>query len=386
MSRYSLSIFAVLALLSLMTSLRVVRAEEPPTDIKTTMKKNFDALMNLQPYVADPQAFSDPKNKNEIQKNLDSMSGLQHVFPQKMAEQEPGLAAISGLFSEYLQDVQSSFRSGASRSFVRNQIRTMTGFCLSCHTRVSTNQSFTDLQHKVDSSPLTDFQRAEFYAATRQFDKAIQAFDKFISHTPTEEFGYIELGHAVREILSITIRVKQDAKATFYMLEKLSSRADLPEFFQRYVAEWKKDVTKWMKEKKRPKDMTATELMAKANSLIGQARERQLFPVDPAGDVNYLRATNYIHEALQKDPKGKFRGEALYLLGSCYDSLQDPLLWALDSLYFEACIREFPHTDTSKKCYRRYASKLYFGYTGSGGTFIPEDELKKLSELRKLSK
>lgn len=385
MSRYSLSIFMGLALLSLMTSLHAVRAEEISTDIKATMKKNFDALMNLQPYVADPKAFSDPKNRDDIQKNLDSMSGLQHVFPQKMADQEPGLAAISGLFSDYLQDVQKSFKSGASGSFVRNQVRTMTGFCLSCHTRVGTNQSFADLQNKVDSSPLTEFQKAEFYAATRQFDKAIQAFDKFISRTPSGEFGYIELGRAVRETLSITIRVKQDAKATFYILEKLSSRKDLPEFFQRYVAEWKKDVTKWTQEKKRPKDMTATELMAKASSLIDQAGKRQLFAVDPAGDVSYLRATNYIHEALQKDPKGKFRGEALYLLGTCYDSLQDPLLWALDSLYFEACVREFPHTDVSKKCYRRYASKLYFGYTGSGGTFIPEDELKKLSELRKLS-
>ncbi|MEW6057347.1 MAG: hypothetical protein AB1540_12115 [Bdellovibrionota bacterium] len=384
MSRYSLSIFMGLALLSLVTPLGGVRAEEP-ADLKATMKKNFDALINLQPYVADPKAFSDPKNREEIQKNLDSMSGLQHVFPTKMADQEPGLAAISGLFSDYLQDVQKSFRAGANGSFVRNQVRTMTGFCLSCHTRVSTGQSFMDLQNKVDSSPLTEFQKAEFYAATRQFDKAIRAFDKFISRTPSGEVGYIELGRAVREVLSVTIRVKQDAKTTFYMLEKLSSRKDLPEFFQRYVAEWKKDVKRWMQEKKRPKNMTTAELMLKARSLIAQAGERQLFPVDPAGDVSYLRATNYIHEALQKDPKGKFRGEALYLLGVCYDSLQDPLLWALDSLYFESCIREFPRTDVAKRCYHRYASKLYFGYSGSGGTFIPEDEIKKLSELRKLS-
>ena len=125
--------------------------------------------------------------------------------------------------------------------------------------------------------------------------------------------------------------------------------------------------------------------MAQAKTFVDQATKQQLFAADPAGDVNFLRATNYIHEALQKEPKGKFRGEALYLLGTCYDALQDPLLWALDSLYFEACIREFPHTAVSKKCYSRYASKLYFGYSGSGGTFVPQDELKKLSELGKLS-
>jgi hypothetical protein len=137
----------------------------------------------------------------------------------------------------------------------------------------------------------------------------------------------------VREALSITVRVKQDAKATSELLEKLTRRDDLPDFFKRYAAEWKEDVAKWMQEKKRPKEMSSAELMAKAKALVDQAAKRQLFPVDPSGDVNYLRATNYIHEALQKEPKGKFRGEALYLLGGCYDSLQDPLLWALDSLY-----------------------------------------------------
>ncbi|MBI3541993.1 MAG: hypothetical protein HY075_01780, partial [Deltaproteobacteria bacterium] len=276
-------------------------------------------------------------------------------------------------------------RTGANGSFVRNRIRTMAGFCLSCHTRVGTTQSFADADNKIEASALSEFQRAEFYAATRQFDRAIKAFDEFISRTPNGEFGYIELGRAVREALSLTIRVKQDPKATAALLEKLGAREDLPDFFHRYVAEWKSDVAKWKSEKKGPKDLTPGELMAKAQALIADAEKRQLFQVDPAGDVNFLRATSYLHEALQRDPKGKFRGEALYSLGVCYDSLQDPLLWALDSLYFEACVREFPHSEPAKKCYKRYASKLYFGYSGSGGTFIPEDELKKLGELRKLS-
>ncbi len=384
MIRYSRIVFTGLAVFSLMASVRSVHAQDG-ADLKATMKKNFDSLMNLQPYIADPKAFSDPKNRDEIQKNLDSLSGLGHILPKNIADQEPGLAAISNLFSGYLKDVQNTFKGGANGAYVRNQVRTMTGYCMSCHTRVATSQSFADLGSKVDATSLTDFQRAEFYAATRQFDKAIKAFDTIISTTPAGEFGYIELGRAVRETLSITIRVKQDPKATFYILEKLALREDLPEFFQRYVAQWKADVTKWMQERKRPQVMTAAEMMSKATALVDQASKRQLYPVDPAGDVNYLRATNLIHEALQKEPKGKFRGDALYLLGSCYDSLQDPMLWALDSLYFEACVREFPHSAVSKKCYHRYASKLYFGYSGSGGTFIPEEELKKLTALKKLS-
>jgi hypothetical protein len=48
-------------------------------------------------------------------------------------------------------------------------------------------------------------------------------------------------------------------------------------------------------------------------------------------------------------------------------------------------VRENPHTPLAKQCYQRYSTKLYFGYSGSGGTFVPGDELKKLGDLRKLS-
>lgn len=367
------------------TGVAIEARAEDKAKVSSVMRANFEALMNLQPYIASDSKFRDPKNKDEIQRNLDAMAGLKHVFPEKMANQEPGLAVISTLFSDYLRDIQTSFKAGANGSYTRNQLRTMTGFCMSCHTRVGSDNSLDDLGKRVSSSDLTPFQKAEFFAATRQFDKALEAFERILTKTPSGELGLIEFGRAVRNVMSITIRVKKDPKATFHFLERISSRDDIPEYFQRYIAEWKKDVAKWMSEKKQPDSATAEELMKKAQALVDRAAKLQLFAVDPAGDVSYLRATNYIHEALQKSPKGKFRGEALYLLGTCYNALQDPLLWALDTLYFEACIREFPHTDVSKRCYKRYATKLYFGYSGSGGTFVPEDEIKKLGELRKLS-
>lgn len=353
--------------------------------VVSTMRSNFETLMKLQPFVADPKKFADPENREEIQGLLDNLSGLKHVFKESMNEQEPGLAAVSTLFSDYLKDMQEGFSHGASAGYVRNQLRTMTGFCMSCHTRVATDKNFEDAQKKVESSDLKPFQKAEFYAATRQFDNALASFDKIISNTPEGEAGLIETSHALKNALSITVRVKQDPKATYYLLEKLASRRDLPEFMRREVAEWKKDTQAWMKEKKPAKTASADTLIAKARGLVERAGKIQLYAADHAGDISYLRATNAIHEALQRNPRSPERAEALYLLGVCYSALQDPLLWALDELYFEACVREFPHTKTSKSCYQRYASKVYWGYSGSGGTFVPDEELKKLKALRTLA-
>ena len=54
-------------------------------------------------------------------------------------------------------------------------------------------------------------------------------------------------------------------------------------------------------------------------------------------------------------------------------------------MYYEACIRNAPHTEVSGKCYKKYEANVNFGYTGSGGTSIPEDLQTLLKELKKLA-
>ncbi len=383
-----LNVFLAATIITALTLTSKLNAETDKNEkavVTSVMRANFEALTNLQPYIADEKKFQDPKNSAEIQKNLDILANFKHVFPKGSLDREPGFAAIASLFGEYLQDVQRAFKEGGRGTFVRNQVKTITGFCMNCHTRVGSEKSFEDLGKRVDTLTLSKFQRAEFYAATRQFDKALAALDELISNSPEGEFALLEFARAIRQVLSITVRVKQDPNLTSAFLDKIDKRKDVPDYFKRYVASWKKSVASWKQERSTGGKLSAESHMAKARLLVQQASKEQLFAVDPTGDVSFLRATNHIHEALQKSPQGKFRGEALYLLGVSYDALKDPLLWALDSMYFETCVREFPHTEISKKCYKRYATKLYFDYSGSGGTFVPEDELEKLGKLRKLS-
>ncbi|MGE4232383.1 MAG: hypothetical protein AB7F43_03555 [Bacteriovoracia bacterium] len=351
-------------------------------ETQTQMQKNFEALIKLQEYAADPKAFSNPANREDIQKHLDSINV--HMFPKKLESTEPGLAAIASLFEAYVNDTREAFRSGAAGSFVRNQVRTMSGFCFQCHTRME-GSKFQDPKKRIESLNVSNYNKALFLAATRQFDVAIKLFEKIIASTPNGELGMIELTNAARHVLSITVRVKQDPKETMKFLKKLSNRKDLPDFFVRSLSEWKKDVQGWQREKQKPSSLSESQLFALAKKTYAAGTKKQIFPADPSGDVSFLRTTNYIHQALAKNPKSKNRAEALYILGSCYDALQDPMLWGLDSMYFEACVREFPHSKTAKNCYERYAAKLYFGFTGSSGTFVPEDEQKKLKELRKLA-
>jgi len=370
------------ALMTLICLTSLSNAKERP-EVTGNMREVFNSLMNLQTYAVSTDRFRDVKNKDVISKDLKTLERVNHSFPKKMMEEEPGIAAIAKLFQDYIHDTQNQFKKG-NYEYARNRVRSATAFCLNCHTRVTTEKVFVDFQNRIEKGDFSLYERAEIAAATRQFDKALKDYRELLSSVPKNEWGVIEYSRALRHAVSISVRVKRDPKLTLEILDQVAKQKDLPEFIQDYVNQWKKETVAW-KDEKVDEDLKGAKAIAKAKSIIEKAMASQAFPADENIDISLLRATNYLHEALDEKPNSEERAEALYLLGMAYQVLQDPMLWDLDTIYYESCIREKPHSDLSKKCYRRYSDRIYFGYTGSGGTFIPEPELKKLVELRKLA-
>lgn len=353
-------------------------------EVKGSMQQMFNSLLNLQPFLASPEKFKSPKNSEIIRKDINRLATFKHVFPKNMQNEEPGIFAISRMFHETIEDARDRFKTG-NYEYSRHRLRTATAFCFSCHSRIGTERDFQDLEKRVESSQLSPFEKADVFAATRQFDKALKAYTALLAQTPKTSMDVVEYTRSLRRALSITVRVKQNPKETLELIDSVVQRKDLPEFIHRISQQWRKDAQFWAEEKEPKKKLNPEELVEKARKLIERAQTLQSFPADENGDISYLRASNYLHEALDESPQSKSRTEGLYLLGVAYSALQDPTLWDLDRLYFETCVREAPHTELSKKCYQRYADKVVMGYTGSAGTFIPADEHRRLEELRKLS-
>jgi hypothetical protein len=127
------------------------------------------------------------------------------------------------------------------------------------------------------------------------------------------------------------------------------------------------------------------ELMAEAKRLIDSARTLQKYPFDRDADILYLRATSTLHNFLSKYSDSSNAGEALLLLGHCYEILQDLDLWSLHELYFQACIQKFPHSPVAQACYNRYEESIFAGYSGSGGMSLPPQIQLHLNKLKKLA-
>lgn len=355
----------------------------PPT--KFTMREAFDALVRLQTVASAPAALRDPKNAAAISADLGRLASLKHAFPADARSQEPATAALSSLFSQYAAQTSRRFEARET-DVVGMRVRTLTGLCFTCHTRERAPADFNDAQKQLDALGLTGLQRAQVLAATRQFDEAVLEYSRLLDGAPATERGLLEYSRALQDAMALLVRVKDDSAGTLALLDKLGARADLPPFLKGNIAAWRKDVAAWKAEKFDAQKAKPEVLFARAQTLMTRAHTGGgPFSIDERHDVTWLRASGYLNLALGKDPQLKSRGEALYLLGVCAGALRSPLWWDVDLLFFEACVRENPRTPLAKRCFRQLSDRVYLGFTGSAGTFIPEDELARLTELRGLA-
>ena len=143
------------------------------------------------------------------------------------------------------------------------------------------------------------------------------------------------------------------------------------------MVDWKNEIPR--------QAITEEGLYSEALRLTAEAHRLQKYPLDRSADVIYLRASAALHHLLQVAPEGRHAGEAFLLAGLCYEVLKPLNLEELHEIYYEACIKKVPHSATAELCYHRYEESIYMGFTGSGGTDIPQDVKEKLGKLENLA-
>ena len=159
-------------------------------------------------------------------------------------------------------------------------------------------------------------------------------------------------------------------------------------FFRRSLNLWLADAREWPADTFTTRTATAGELFAKAKAIIDDSGAAARAFGDEGQYIRMLRAAGYLQAALGKEPQAIWRGEALLLLGVATAATAEPLLWDLDSLFLEACVREEPHSAIAVRCVDRMYDRAWFTWAGSSsdGDSIPRDVAQRLGELRVLAR
>ena len=178
----------------------------------------------------------------------------------------------------------------------------------------------------------------------------------------------------------MAVRVKKDPALADALVTRVMYSKWAPVFFQMSAGRWKTGIQEWKSAKK-----TAHSL-EDAKVLISKAWAKQMeSPVSRSGLVESLRASSVLHDLLVQKKPGRAYAETLYYAGLNSESLKDLDPFLQNQVYFEACVKHFPHTETAKNCYLRLEGAQTAEYGAFESMPLPLKVRESLSALRKIA-
>lgn len=382
-------LFHYMLLLAAVIATASARAEVPaagqnPTagqDLTAAPKDNmalvYEAFKHLQKFMYNRDTFLDPANAQEISTQINGLKGGVHRFgmSDNKFKNDPGFASTLKILNQMLDDARLRFNEG-KKGYALWRLKTSANYCVACHTRHEVSIDFADAD--IDLSKLNKYEQGEFYLASRQFEKAKNAYIAAVLD-PTLPFVRMD---ALRKWLIIYVRVYPDPQAAIAQINKLRPRAKFTRYEEDEIIGWLESLRRWQNEGE-----LRVPLLAKAENLLRQGLGMNDPLTRKKGTVEILRATSLLHRLLE-DQSAEARAQrahALYLLGLAYSELPFFFVNELPELFLEQLIREYPGSDEAKRAFGLYRELMTLGYTGSGGTRVPEDAQAALRELHDLA-
>jgi TolA-binding protein len=326
------------------------------------------------------------RNRKQLEGNAKRFAELAHTLSStqlQSVDQDPSVKLLAVLFEAEAKNAYLQLKAG-NEVYGRGVLRGITGYCVACHTRSANGVSFGIGADDPQVKKLRLHEQASFLVASRQFEAAFERFEKVVSDPDYAAKNRLAWELAVKNALAIAVRVENNPDRAMAVIERAEAMKQAPAFVREQAKAWKASVAKWKAEAQR--ELTSEQgWLSEAKRLYALARSEQEYPADHSAHVTYLRASAALHQYLTRYPQGANVDEALYLLGSCYEALDDSVIWELSDFYFQACIQRSPHSEMAQRCFRRYERSVHEGFSGSGGTHIPGEVLGRLRELEALA-
>lgn len=359
---------------------------DPPADWQAKMKGLADVMSDLL-----PELYSANGDRERILKDAKTLTKLTHDL--KMGEKsgklrapsdaDPTLFFLSERFSDQMARAHTALKQ-KQFDYGKGLLKSATAYCIACHTRHDNGPEFPTFPLKIDEARLDKSEKAELFVATRQFDRALVLLKELVANEELAQKRVFEWERPLRTALAISVRVKKDPTVSAELVAAALATPGLPEFERARLRKWVAAIDAWKRE---PKVKTRTEAgdAAEMRRLLREAQELQLYPMDRAAEIQYLRASTFAHDVLRTGRDKTLVTEALLTAGAAYEALSTPVFWPLHEMFYEACIRRSPHTAIASDCYERYEQSVYVGYTGSAGTDIPTEVVGTLDSLKALA-
>jgi len=357
-----------------------VRSEEPYSDTKAIMAEVVEALRVVLPLSLNGVRFADPANRAVVNSALDSLASNAQSLEAHGANRELGFAHLSGSLARDSLDIRARFANGRVDE-AQFLLQHLTETCVACHSRLPDDREHPlgkRLTQEDAIAALPREERAQFEIATRQFDRALATYESLFADTQTS-FEDLDLSGDLENYLELCLRVQGNPDHAISSLQRLVAREDLPSRLQ-------PKLKSWIEALRALEDIPGNNAIERARELVKPALEDS-WESDSAGLVRLIAASGLLQRYVASTiDLPKRVGEAYYLLG-VIESRIGRSFWASQAEFFlETAIRLGPNERYAEAAFELLEEFLVSGYTGSAGTHVPPDGVKKLRDLDDLMK
>ena len=358
---------------------------ETSAPIRQEMGGLFVAISDILPLVLSKAAFEDPKNAKEISalmNRMQDLSGKMLNSTKKFSDNDPSIPFIAERFHQDIGMAIDMWNSG-DRVVPRRLMRNVTDYCISCHTRTSKGLHLSDVIQSQRFKSMPALSKAEYLAATRQFDEALKQYENVLVDRPLAKSDPEAWDLAVRKMLAIAIRVEKDPSLTTELLSRIQESPDsMPPALRGDIAMWRQSAKAWANER-RPASMTDKQRLEMAKTLLKEGE--QISAKVPGGAlIEYMRASSILHDLLGRSTGGEQYQEILWLAGQSAEYLSDLNGGTLQDAYYEGCVRKGKDKALSQKCLTALEKSMTRSYGVSSRAGLPPFAKKQLDDLNKL--
>lgn len=337
----------------------------------------------LHKYMLTDASFSAPENSEKIQASLGSLNKHLKSLKEESFKGDPSLKTNAELLASHMAETEKLFNSG-KKLFARYMLQSSMQMCIACHT---TEKSLDFALPENATQGLAPLEKANFYFATRQFEKGKEAFISTVDGFPGNKLSTAQIRGALLSLAVFYARVKENPKEGAAYFSKVAEKKGLPTYLQSEVKAWAQDFKAWSQEGALDSSkFTEVQMLGQARKLLSTDDFSLIGDSDRKFHIRRLRATALLHKVLVA-PGGKSptKAQAILLLGQIYNRISYNLFFRFGEMYLKACIRDYKKTKTAKECYDALEQAVAEGYSGSSGMNIPEDEQVELFQLRRLA-
>ncbi|SMF71167.1 hypothetical protein [Pseudobacteriovorax antillogorgiicola] len=347
-------------------------------ELKGEMTAFYSSIANILPLYLNPFRFYEAKNRPVVEKHLKSLHDHSVQVKSLLAKSDEEHRVLSVSLEESAALALKSYQRGnrGQTSYFMGEILDT---CLSCHTsRESEKDSPFNIARNVNMEALDPFGRAKLLTVSRQFDEAMKEYEDLILKRNLILSDIIHFDPFLNYLV-IGVRVKPDLNRVLKTLEQANKRP-VPTSVKADIKVWIKSI----QDIKGNKSLKQGDLLAQAQRLMDAGKNLMEYPRDQSGSIYYLEASRRLKDFINlKGTKAKDKATAYFLMGKAEMVLGRPFLGLEARRYFATTIDLAPKSNIAQQAFRLYEESVMFGYTGSSGLHLPEDEAERLEALRK---